>query len=419
VILMPEPQATGATASDPTQDQLLPADRQPAADSLATRSGRLAAALERRAPWIEALIVFATIAAGFIVLGFLAAYFRDYFHLGLIFFLAWLLAFLVSPVADFIQQRLHRLPRAAAVVGVIVPVILVGAVIGVRIVVGLGQSFADLAAALPGLIANPPPMLTDVQAWLEARGIATDITSAYESIVGGILGGLTGGAGALFAGAAGAFGTFVDAIVVITLAIFMAIDRDKIMQFGIELMPVARRGDQLLFRRSVGAAFSGFIRSQLILGALYGLWALLVGLVFGLPYVAATTFLTGLIMAIPIYGPYVSWLPPVLVAMLISPTTALPVAIVMFIGWFINMNVLAPLVRSDSLQVHPIVITFAFLLGAQLAGPIGAIIAIPAAAVVQAFYFVYRDRYRGSKYPGGQVADAQGVPPIATTEAPT
>ncbi|HTG40466.1 MAG TPA: AI-2E family transporter, partial [Methylomirabilota bacterium] len=163
----------------------------------------------------------------------------------------------------------------------------------------------------------------------------------------------------------------------------------------------------------------GFIRSQLILGALYGLWALLVSLVFGLPYVAATAFLVGLIMAIPIYGPYVSWLPPVLVAMLVSPTTALPVAIVMFVGWFVNMNILAPLVRSDSLQVHPIVVTFAFLLGAQLAGPIGAIIAIPAAAVVQAFYFVYRDRYRGSKNPGTQVTDARGVPPSASAETPT
>ncbi len=392
---MREPRATGATASDPTQDELLPDDRQPVADSLAPGSGRLVAALERRAPWIEALIVLATIAAGFMVLGFLAAYFRDYFPLALIFFLAWLLAFLVSPIADFLQQRLHRLPRAAAVVGVIVPVILIGAVIGVRIVLAVGESFAELVGALPGLIANPPPVLTDIQAWFEVRGIATDVTSAYESIVGGILGALAGGGGALFAGAAGAFGTFVDAIVVITLAIFMAIDRDRIMQFGIDLMPVARRGDQLLFRRSVSAAFSGFIRSQLILGALYGLWALLVSLVFGLPYVAATTFLTGLIMAIPIYGPYVSWLPPVLVA------------------------ILAPLVRSDSLQVHPIVVTFAFLLGAQLAGPIGAIIAIPAAAVVQAFYFVYRDRYRDSKNQGTQITDAEGLPPSASAEAPT
>jgi len=46
----------------------------------------------------------------------------------------------------------------------------------------------------------------------------------------------------------------------------------------------------------------------------------------------------------------VKWLPPVLVAILINPTTALPAAIVILIGWFINMNILAPLVAPTQ---HP------------------------------------------------------------------
>ncbi len=66
----------------------------------------------------------------------------------------------------------------------------------------------------------------------------------------------------------------------------------------------------------------------------------------------------------------------------------------MLVGWFIDENILAPLVRADSLQLHPIVVTFAFLLGAQLAGAIGAIVAIPLAAVVQAFAVKYFERYR-------------------------
>jgi predicted PurR-regulated permease PerM len=53
------------------------------------------------------------------------------------------------------------------------------------------------------------------------------------------------------------------------------------------------------------------------------------------------------------------------------------VAIVKLVGWLINMNILAPLVRSDSLQVHPIVVTLAFLLGAQLSVPVS----VPAEAL--------------------------------------
>ena len=375
--------------------------------------------LDRRATWIEAFVVLATIAAGFVVLGFLAAYFHDYSHLALIFFSAWLIASLVSPVADFLQRRLRHLPRVAAVLGVVVPVILIGALIGARVVISLTDSFAALAAALPGLIANPPALVTDIQAWLAARGIATDLREAYRTLANALLGSLGGGAQSLVLGASGVVGAFADALTVITLAIFIAIDRDRILQFGIDLMPVERRNDQILFRKSVGAAFSGFIRSQLITGAAYGLWAAVVSLAFGLPFVAASAFLSALIMAIPIYGPYVSWLPPVVVAVLVGASSAPLVAVVMLVGWFLNMNVLAPLVRSDQLQVHPVVLTFAFLLGAQLAGPIGAIVAIPLAAVAQAFFLAYRDRYRagGTSPPASNegVQSAAGAEPAGAS----
>ena len=200
----------------------------------------------------------------------------------------------------------------------------------------------------------------------------------------------------------------------------MAVDRDSIQRLGLDLTPPEKRDDVLLFRRSVGAAFAGFIRSQLILGALYGVWAFLVSLVFGLPFGPATAFLTGLIMAIPIYGPYVSWLPVVLVAFFVRPDVVLLVAVLMLVGWFIDENVLAPLVRAGALQLHPIVVTLAFLLGAQLAGAIGAIVAIPLAAVVQAFVVKYLENYRSERgWPSpDDPGTAQPPDPIAT-EVPT
>jgi predicted PurR-regulated permease PerM len=372
--------------------------------------GRLRDALDRRAEWVEALVVLATIAVAFVVLGFLAGYFQAYFHLILIFFLAWLLAFLISPVADWIQRRLKRLPRAIAVVAVIVPVILVLALALVRIVASLADSFLQLAAALPSLVANPPPFLNDVQSWLDARGISVDVVAAFQSAAAGVLNGMTDLMLGIFGGALSAVGTMVDAIVIISLAVFMAIDRDAIMRLGLELTPPEKRDDVLLFRRSVAAAFAGFIRSQLILGALYGVWALGVSLLFGLPFAPATAFLAALIMAIPIYGPYVSWLPPVLVAILFTPDLVLVVAVAMLIGWFIDENILAPLVRAGALQLHPIVITFAFLLGAQLAGAIGALVAIPMAAVVQAFVVKSFERYRTERgWPAPD--DSGGGPP--------
>jgi predicted PurR-regulated permease PerM len=361
------------------------------------QGGRVRAVLERRAEWLEALIVLGAIAVGFVVLDFLARYFQDYFRIILIFFFAWLLAFLISPGADWLQRRLTRLPRPVAVIAVLVPIILVTAFVVVRVLAAMVESLVGLAAALPDLAANPPSFLSDLQAWFDRQGIDVNVADAFHTFVTQALSGLVDFLVGLVGGIASSLGTFIDAIIVISLAVFMAIDRDKILRIGLDVSPPEKRDDVLLFRTSVGSAAAGFIRSQLVLGALYGVWALLVSLVFGLQFAAATAALAGLIMMIPIYGPYVSWLPPVLVAFLFKPDVVVLVAIVMLIGWFIDENILAPVVRAGALELHPIVVTFAFLLGAQLAGAIGAIVAIPLAAVVQAFVVKYFEQYRAER----------------------
>ena len=364
------------------------------ADDGTPRFAKVGEILDRRAEWIGMFIVLATIAAGFVVLEFVARYFQAHLHVILIFFFAWLLAFLMAPPADWLQRHLKHLPRPVAVLGVIVPVIVGGALVIVWAIVSVADSFVGLAHSLPALTANPPPFLSDLQTWLTDRGVNVDVVATFHSIATNALTGLVDVMIGLFGGAFATVGTFADGLLVVSLAVFMVIDSEKILRFGLGVIPPDRRADAMRFRHSIGTAVAGFIRSQLWLGGVYGIWAVGVSLVFGLPYVLATAVLAALIMAIPIYGPYVSWLPPVLVAALIRPESTVLVAIVMFVGWFIDMNFLAPLFRAGALQLHPIVSAFAFLLGAELGGALGSVIAIPFAAVIQAFVMTYLDDYR-------------------------
>ena len=371
-----------------------------AAEPIASES-RLRSVLERRSEWIEVMLGLGTLALVFVVLEFLSRYFADYLRIILIFFFAWLLAFLMSPAADWLQRRLTRLPRPIAVIAVLVPIIVVTAIVLVKVAASITESLAGLAAALPGLAQNPPPILDDIQAWFDQQGIAVDVAGTFQTLVHGLLEGMVGLLAGMVGGLVASVGTFIDAIIVVSLAVFMAIDRDKILNIGLDVTPPEKREDVVLFRHSVATAAAGFIRSQLLLGALYGVWALITSLIFGLPFAAGTAAIAGLIMMIPIYGPYVSWLPPVLVAILVKPDVAIFVAIVMLVGWFIDENILAPVVRAGALELHPIVVTFAFLLGGQLAGAIGAIVAIPLAAVVQAFVEKYLQQYRAQRgWPG-------------------
>ena len=114
---------------------------------------------------------------------------------------------------------------------------------------------------------------------------------------------------------------------------------------------------------------------------------LLTSLVFGLPLVPLTSVTAGVLMAIPFFGPFVSWVPPVLVSLVFVPDAIAPVFIVTVIGWFVVMNVLQPRIMQGAVGIHPIVVLASVLIGSRIAGIPGAIFGIPVAAVASAFFF--------------------------------
>ena len=101
-------------------------------------------------------------------------------------------------------------------------------------------------------------------------------------------------------------------------------------------------------------------------------------------------------MAIPFFGPFVSWLPPVLVAVLLKPDVVLPTLVVMLIGWFAVMNIIQPRLMQEAVGIHPIVVLGSVLVGSKVGGIAGAIFGIPIAAVVSAFFFHFLSRTRES-----------------------
>lgn len=377
--------------------------------------------LARRGPWIDALVILAVVVLGFIVLGFLASYFETYFRIILIVFMAWFLAFLLLPPVNFIARHVPRLPRPLAVLAVLVPLLVICLIVAIIVLSAIASSLISLLAALPDLALQAPAFIASLEAWLAGFGLDVDLSGAFKTLAADLLVALGDFLLALVEGALSGLPFLIDGIIVISLAVFMAIDSEKIFSFGLDLVPADHREEALLFRRSVGRSFGGFMRSQVILGALYGLWAFIVCLILGIPYAPALGFLSGVIMAIPIYGPYVSWLPPVIVAALTRQDLVLITAALMLVGWFIDENILAPLVRADAVELHPIVVTVAFLLGAELAGAIGALVSIPIAAIISSFFFYYLKRYRERHglVPDDDVrvaGDGAAPPPMASPE---
>lgn len=349
---------------------------------------------ERR--WFDAILVLGAIALAFIVLGFLGVIFAFFGDLIMVFFLAWLLAFMLGPLVN----RAHGIPfmtRTGAIFSVYL--IIFGGLVVVTIVVAaaLFTSLTRFIEDLPSLQANLPDIVRPWQERLNGLGFSNiDLQANVDAFLSNINQYATQLIAPLQQLAVASLGAIGNLLLVVVFSLYMVADRDRIQAFFFGLIPPAYRAEAEVLEEAVSRSFGGFIRGQVVTGIVFGAISFLASLVFGLDFIAVTTATAGVLMAIPFFGPFVAWVPPVLVAILTRPDATIPVAIMVGIGWLVVMNFLQPRIMANSLRIHPIVVLASVLVGLKVAGIPGAIFGIPIAAVLSALFLYQLNRRRGN-----------------------
>lgn len=343
---------------------------------------------ERQRRWLTAVLVLGTFVLALVLVSLVGSIFFAFGDVVLVFFLAWLLAFILSPVVNLLTRHVPYLPRLGAVV--LVYAILVGAIaLAVVVIAGaLAQSISDFVTSVPTLRQDLPALLAPWQERLDGLGLnqirlADQATSFIDNLADYAVQ-LAGPVQQLAVASLGAMGNL---LIVLILSLYMVIDRDDILSFLFRVVPPAYKEEARLLETSVARSFGGFLRGQAILGVVYAAVALLTSAILDIPYLAVTTAIAGVLMAIPFFGPLVAWAPPVIVAVLVPGDDALPAFILMGIGWLLVMNVLQPRLMQEAVGIHPIVVLGSVLIGSKIAGITGAIFGIPIAAVISAFFF--------------------------------
>ena len=344
----------------------------------------------RQARLFEILLVLAVVGLAVVVVGMVGKIFFDFGDVILDFFLAWLIAFVLSPVVRWMIAHIPGLPRTAAVV-IVYMVLFTGMVaLIVFIAQTLANGISEFVASLPRLTEDLPGILAPLQSWLDQlgfgqvdlQGLATQVLQTIKDSASTIVGPLQ----SIAAASLGAIGT---TLIVVILSVYILVDQERIQAFLNRLIPPGQRDDARLLETSVSRSFGGFLRGQAAIGFAYAAVALATSAILGLDFIAVTTAASGLLMAIPFFGPFVSWAPPVIVAIFTDPALILPTLAIMFVGWFIVMNVLQPRLMADAVGLHPIVVLGSVIIGAKVAGVAGAIFGIPIAAVISSLFFHY------------------------------
>jgi predicted PurR-regulated permease PerM len=190
-------------------------------------------------------------------------------------------------------------------------------------------------------------------------------------------------------------GVLGNLVFMVFLSLFIVIDKENLLGFVNRVTPPQYAPEVRLFQTSVASSVGGFMRGQAIQALVLGSVAAAGSLLLDIEYMPLTTALVAFFQFIPFFGPFVSWAPPVVAAVLTQPDAIIWILIIMWAGWFVTMNFVQPRVMASSVGIHPVVVLLSVLIGLRLQGVVGAIFAIPVAAVISAFFFHYLNRSQG------------------------
>ncbi len=175
---------------------------------------------------------------------------------------------------------------------------------------------------------------------------------------------------------------------------YLVADGPQLRRTICSMLPEARQREVLRAWELAIDKTGGYIYSRALLALLSGIahWILMASL--GVPFALALALWVGVISQfVPVVGTYIAGALPILIALLNEPVTALWLVIFVFAYQQLENYVFAPRVTAHTLEIHPAVAFGSAIAGAGILGPVGAVLALPTAAVLQAFISTYIRRH--------------------------
>jgi predicted PurR-regulated permease PerM len=299
----------------------------------------------------------------------------------LVIYVSGLLAVGFSPMVRLIERQTFlpigskRFPRWLAIL------ILYLAILGTVFLIGF-LVLPPLVHQAQSLWGQLPDMFDKAQQFLIDKGILKERLTLREAVERAPAG--SGNAVNAVAGAVvNVAGGIVGIVTVLILAFYILVEADSLRALMLRMFPRTRRTQVAEASREVTVKVSAWLGGQLLLGSIIGttsaigLWAL------GVPFFYVLALISGIGELIPVIGPVLAAIPAIAVAATISLQKVLFVVIFFVVQQQFENHVLVPKIMSRQVGVSAVTVIVALLIGGDLLGILGAILAVPTAAILQ------------------------------------
>ena len=308
----------------------------------------------------------------------------------LLIYISGLLAVGFSPIVRLIEKQkalpigTQRFPRWLAIL--VLYLVIIGALTGIGFLV-----FPPLVDQAQQFGKALPDMFDRAQEFLMSRGILDHPLTLREAVERAPVAGSTDAVGTVFGTLVGLIGGVFGFLTILILTFYLLVEADQLRNQFLRLFPPSRRARVSAASRDVTVKVSAWLGGQLFLGTTIGVTSAIGLGLLGVPFFYVLALVAGIGELIPIVGPIVSAIPAILVAATVSWEKALFVLIFFVVQQQFENHVLVPKVMSRQVGVSAVTVIVSLLIGGNLLGVVGAILAVPTAAILLVIFNELRE----------------------------
>ena len=314
---------------------------------------------------LKLLTTLATIAVGIYLLQFFLDFLRNFTDIILVLFFGWLVSFILEPFVDFFTNYL-KFPRVLSTALVFVLCAILIVLTFLIFIPDISAQFITLQTVVPTFMESTPPILKrGVDSFIGSLNNYTDIVPSLTAFI-------------------------INLVTVLVLSFYLVLDKQNLNRRIFALTPKKHHDDIAFVQKVIDKSFASFVRIQVLWGVVGGVITWIVLTIFGVNFASSTSLLAGIFTAVPVIGPIIGVLPPLLVSLIDKPDQAILIFLIIFIIQQFIFNVTGPKIIGRAFDLNPVIVIFSLLIGIKIAGATGAVFAIP---VVSILLIVGREYY--------------------------
>ncbi len=328
--------------------------------------------------------------------------------------LSFFISFALEPAVNFLARRGWKRGLATG---------LVFSLSVVLVLLFVAVTLPPLVIEMASLASNVPEWLGSVSSFLSDRfNIDLNLSNLSADMID-LQGALQTYAASLASGILGigskVLGLVVQLFTITLFTFYMLAEGPRFRRLILSLFRPERQAEVVRIWEIAIQKTGGYVYSRALLALVSAAFTYIALLIIGVPFALALAIWVGVVSQfIPAVGTYLAAVVPVVVALTVSPVTALVVVAVLVVYQQIENIVLAPRITARTMSLHAAVAFGSVLVGAALLGALGALVALPAAAIIQAFVSTYLQRYDVYDEGIGQRQPEDSTPTAGEAEEP-